>query len=217
MCRKEVNLRNEDGPVMQGRHDYIAMKSPSIIEDVLYSNSVQIKALQRENYKLKQVNEMLKRDQVEASNINEDELFDTVELKKLYDNLLSKEEVEDKEIFEYIFKECMAVGERIKKQGHNRGHRYSGLVIQFACMLRAKCNVDMYDFFRKVFNLPPNQTLCQYSGADSTSPDGLMMQTIIRMAEIFHKLEIPIGDWRRYLNLLWDSHVIRGQLGESSP
>ena len=114
---------------------------------------------------------------------------------------------------EYLFLECLEVGKRIKEQGSSRGHRYSGLLIQFACMLRARCSVNMYEFFRKVFNLPTNGTLCQYASSDSTSPDGVMMQTIIHMADMYKSLEIPLGDWRRRFNLGWDSHVIKDMLG----
>ena len=40
-----------------------------------------------------------------------------------------------------------------------------------------------------------------------------MNQTIIHMADIYDKMEIPLGDWRRHLNLGWDSHVIKDMLG----
>ena len=40
-----------------------------------------------------------------------------------------------------------------------------------------------------------------------------MMQTIIQMADIFKKMGIPRGDWRRSLNLGWDSHVVKDMLG----
>ena len=86
-------------------------------------------------------------------------------------------------------------------------------MIQFACMLRGQMSADLYDFFRKAFNLPPNQTLCLYSNADSTSPDGPMMQTIMQIADIFDKMGIPLNDWRRFVNLGWDSHVVKDLLG----
>ena len=156
---------------------------------------------------------MLNRDKVPVNNTDVETLFDPVELKECFKNINSKEVVPDFEIFDYLFKECMEVGKRIKAQGTAKGHRYSGLMIQFACMLRARCSVDMYEFFRKVFNLPPNSTLCEYSSSDSTSPDGLMMQTIIHMADIFAKKGVPRDDWRRYVNLAWDSHVVKDMLG----
>ena len=135
------------------------------------------------------------------------------ELKRLRDELMTKVTITQKEIFDYLFEECMAVGEQIKAQGTAKGHEYSSLLITFACMLRAQTSTTMYDFFRKAFNMPPNTTLCRYSNTDSTSPDGLMMQTIIQVSEVFMKLDIPVEDWRRYVNLGWDSHVIKDLLG----
>ena len=90
---------------------------------------------------------MMKRDKVPVKNVDIEKLFDPKELKRCYDNVTSKEVVPDYEIFEYLFKECTEVGKRIKAQGTAKGHRYSGLMIQFACMLRARCSVDMYEFF----------------------------------------------------------------------
>ncbi len=105
------------------------------------------------------------------------------------------------------------MNKRIKQHGNAKGHTYSPLLIQFAVMLRDKCSASSYDFFRKAFNLPTNRTLCRYSNADSTSPDGLMMETIIQMATIYDELNIPELHWSRYLNLAWDSHTIRDHLG----
>ena len=198
---------------MHGRRDNMKFKSPSLVIPRIEEMGQQIKVLQRKNYRLKAIIKMMKKDQVEVSNIQADVVFDPKELNTLYNDLVSKNEVTESEIFDYLFEECMAVGKRIKKHGDNKGHTYSALMIQFACMLRARCSADMYDFFRKAFNLPPNQTLCEYRSADVTSPDGLMMQTIIQMADIFDKAEIPRGDFRRYVNLGWDSHVVKDLLG----
>ena len=102
---------------------------------------------------------------------------------------MKSEETAETDIIKYLFIECVEVGKRIKTKGSALGHRYSGLVIQFACMLQARCSTDMYDFFRKVFNLPTNATLCEYARSDSTSPDGFMMQTIIHVAAMYKKNE----------------------------
>ena len=75
--------------------------------------------------------------------------------------MMSSGEITEKEIMSYLFKECIEVGKRIKAKGSARGHRYNGLIIQFACMIRARCSADMYDLFRKLFNLPTNTTLCE--------------------------------------------------------
>jgi len=45
---------------------------------------------------------------VEAE-VNWDELFDPNKLKALYTDLCNKEEVADKEVMDYLFRECIAV------------------------------------------------------------------------------------------------------------
>ena len=167
-------------------------KSPSIIMPRLELLGNQVEVLQQKNYRLAAVVKMLKEDTVEASNIDAEVLFDPEDLKRYYEDLLRNDEVGEKEIMGYLFRECIEVGKRIKLQGTARGHRCSGLLIQFACMFRARCSADMYDFFRKVFNLPTNATLCQYSSSDSTSPDGLMMQTIIHIADIYIPIQLSM-------------------------
>ena len=173
MCRGEVQLRQSQengGKAIRGRLDNMQLKSPSIVIPRLEEMGKQIKVLQRKNYRLKAIVDMFEKDSVEISNIRAEVVFDPDELKTHYDNLLSKNEVTEREIFDYLFDECMTVGKRLKAQGANKGHTYSALMIQFACMLRARCSADTYDFFRNAFNMPPNQTLCKYSSSDSTSP-----------------------------------------------
>ena len=58
-----------------------------------------------------------------------------------------------------------------------------------------------------------NSTLCEYSNTDSTSPDGIMGETILQIAAIYDELKIPFFDFRRFLNLGWDSHKIKDRLG----
>ena len=195
------------------RLDHLKFKSPSIVMPRMQEMSKHIRALRNKNYRLEAVINMMKNDQVHVSNMNAEVMFDGDEIKRLYQQLLDKGKVTQNEVFEYLFQECMAVHARIKAEGKNNGHRYSGLMIQFACMLRARCLVDLYEFFCKAFNLPPNGTLCQYGNANSTCPDGLMMQTIIQIADIFDKQKIPLGDWGRHVNMGWDSHVIKDLLG----
>ena len=88
-----------------------------------------------------------KENQEYVSNMNAAVVFDPQELKRLRDELMSKETITQKEIFDYLFEECKAVGERIKAQGTAKGHEYSSLLITFACMLRAQTSTTMYDFF----------------------------------------------------------------------
>ena len=93
---------------------------------------------------------MIENDKVPVLNVDGETLFDPDELKRYYNEMTSKEEIDDREIMDYLFKECTEVGKRIKKQGPKvgaRGHHYSGLMIQFAVMLRSKCSANLYDFF----------------------------------------------------------------------
>ena len=69
-------------------------------------------------------------------------------------------------------------------------------------MLQARCSTDMYDFFRKVFNLPTTTTLCKYARLDSTSPKGLMIQTIMCITTMYKNMNNPRGDWRQRLHFL---------------
>ena len=76
---------------------------------------------------------MLENDKVPVDNINAEALFDPKELKRYYNKLKSKKEISERDIMDYLFKECMEVGKQIKKQGPEigmRGHHYSGLMIQ---------------------------------------------------------------------------------------
>ena len=225
MCKTEREVRKEANDDDEGDQvsnnitrggisiSQCQFKSPTVVLPMLESMSNSILILSQENMELKSVIQMLENDKVEVSNLNADVVFDPDELKELYTKLLDKKVITKKEIFDYLFHECVAVGKRIKAQGSAKGHKYSGLMIQFACMLRNQMNASMYEFFRKAFNLPAYQTLCQYNSADSTSPDGPMMQTIIQISDMFDKLEFPQDDWRRNVNLGWDSHVIKDLLG----
>ena len=82
-----------------------------------------------EIYKLVGIKKMLEVNQVDPKNVDSKTLFDTKELKRCYNNLMKKDEVGDKEIMGYLFKECVEVGKRIKAQGTAKGHIYSGLLI----------------------------------------------------------------------------------------
>merc|ERR1719491_2494826 len=156
---QEVDLRERsvNGDVMRGRRDTMKLKSPTLVNQRLQALGDEISVLRHRTYKLHLKIKMLQADAVEAENIDDEALFDPDEIKKCYKKMTEQEEVHEKEVMEYLFQECTAVGKRIKEQGSARGHRYSGLLIQFACMLRARCSADMYDFFRKVFNLPTNK------------------------------------------------------------
>ena len=97
---------------------------------------------------------MMKRDKVPIKNVDVETLFDPDELRRCYKEITSKEVVPDFEIFEYLFKECTEVGKRIKVQGSAKGHRYSGLMIQFVCMLQARCLVACTIFSKSIQPTP---------------------------------------------------------------
>ena len=163
----------------------------------------------------KRMDQLLKRLETIKADINWDAMFDPTELKRLHDQLCATEEVEEREIFDYLFRECMAVHARIKKQGTAKGHRYSSIMIRFAIMLRQKMGEAKYEFFRKVLNLPCNSQLALYSCADASSPDGCMMETICQASEMLEELGVPQDSFHRQGNLSFDAHVIRDKLGFS--
>ena len=70
-----------------------------------------------------------------------------------------------------------------------------------------------YEFFRKAFGLPHDTTLLEYSCADSSSPDGLMMQSIAQASQMMDDLGVDDDDFHREGSLSWDSHTIRDKLG----
>ena len=78
--------------------------------------------------------------------------------------------------------------------GDARGHRYSGIVIQFAMILYKKTKARKYDLFQQCFHLPDKRTLLEYTNADATSPDGLMFESIIQHASIMYKNGITSYD-----------------------
>ena len=185
MCRAEVKFRENDN-VIKGRRDKMTFKSPSVVFPHIEELTKQIVILRAERWRLQERVKMYEDDKIDVE-LDGETLFDPKELKRCYEEFTSRETITEDDIFHYLFTECLEVGKRIKKRGSAKGHCYSGLMIQFACMLRAKCSVDMYEFFRKVFNLPAHRTLVRYASADSTSPDGLMLETILQITEIFEK------------------------------
>ena len=102
----------------------------------------------------------------------------------------------------------------MNEQGNAKGHIYTPLMIRFAIMLRKKVSQDNYDFFRRVFGLPTNATLCEYKNADTTSEDGIMHETCMQQAQWMRDKKIPPRVFKRYVAMSFDSHVIRDKLGE---
>ena len=102
---------------------------------------------------------------------------------------------------DYLFRECMAVHARNKVKGNAKGHRYSALLVRFSCMLRAKMNAAGYNLFRKAFCLPHNTKLMKYSCADTSSPDGLMMESTAQASQMMDDLKVDDEDFHQEGNL----------------
>ena len=61
--------------------------------------------------------------------------------------------------------------------------------------------------------MPHNTTLTKYSCADTSSPDGLMMESIAQASQMMDDLKVDNEDFHRKGNLSWDSHTIRDKIG----
>jgi len=85
-------------------------KSPTIIKHIIQEQIYQLNIKSTQIYsKDKKIDKLLtKLFKVEAE-VNWDELFDPNKLKALYTDLCNKEEVADKEVMDYLFRECIAV------------------------------------------------------------------------------------------------------------
>ena len=53
----------------------------------------------------------------------------------------------------------------------------------------------------------------KYSCADTSSPDGLMMESIAQASQMMDDLKVDNEDFHRKGNLSWDSHTIRDKIG----
>ena len=213
MFDAQVIYRMEGVPAKMNT-SLLRYQSPTLLEPILEEHSYQTNIHRTQIHrKDDKIDKLLDKVIAIGAEVNWEKLMDPKEVRKLYTDLCSQEEVTEQEIMEYLFRECMAVYARIKTQGNAKGHRYSGLVIRFACMLRAKMSAASYDFFRKVFNLSHDTTLRVYSSADASSPDGPMMETIAQVSQMMmEEMKVPLGDFGREGGLSWDSHTIRDKL-----
>jgi len=214
MCRSEVQQRKAttDDPMLHGRHDYKKFKSPAIMLPYISELTNQIHVLRTRVWKKDYALKALIAQEVPTTNVNYDLLFDPGTLREGYSKLSSQVDVSEREIFDILFTECLAVRERMKRQGHAKGHSYSPLLIRFAIMLRNKVSQSNYEFFRQVFGLPTNSTLCEYRNADTTAEDGIMHETCIQQSIAMHQLGVPREDFRWYMALSFDSHTIKQML-----
>jgi len=217
LCRNEVSQRekSQDDPILKGRHDFFLFKSPSIVLPHIAAMSKQVKVLRSSKWKKDRVIQALREKEVEVSNVDADYLFEEKVLRQGYEKMKSQIEVDERDILEILFQECMAVKKRMRAKGNAKGHLYSPLLIRFAIMLRNNLSQSKYEFFRRAFGLPTNATLCEYRSADTTADDGLMHETCRQQAIAMHNLNIPRGDFRWHLAMSFDSHSIKEMLGKS--
>ena len=133
---------------------------------------------------------------------------------------MSKEgDIDRKEIFEMLFMEMAVVRKRKNKFGDARGHDWSPLMIQFSVYVRHSngggggVNKTMWEFVSNACCLPSNETVMRYSHADTSSPDGPMMETILQNATLLDELAEPLDHPMRYGKLSVDSHHIKERFG----
>ncbi len=216
LCKKEVTQREQSrkDPIVQGQHGLLYYKSPSIILPHIWAMSKQIKVLRTTVWRKEDVIRALSKKSVEISNENAGYLFNKKMLEKGYKKMKSQLQVNETEVFEILFQECITVNSKVQVQGNAKGHLYSPLLIRFAIMLRSSLSQSKYEIIRKVFGLPTNATLCEYRSADTTSEDGLMHETCRQQSIAMHKLKVPRGDFRWHLALSFDSHTVKEMLGK---
>ena len=103
LCRREVELRqrNSVGDVVQGRYDQMEYKSPTLVGTRIRKMGHQIHTLRNCNYKLNLVVQMLKADNVDVSNVDEETLFDPKDLTRCYEKMMSSDEIAGKEIMSF--------------------------------------------------------------------------------------------------------------------
>ena len=215
-CREEVDKREaaHDGPMLTGRIDYHKFNTPSILMPGIEEYQKQIHVLRTKMWKKNLAIKLLRQQEIAVEGVNHDILFDEKTLHEAYSKLGKESEVKEKQMMDILYQECMVVRRRMNERGNAKGHIYTPLMIRFAIMLRKKVSQDNYDFFRRVFGLPTNATLCEYKNADTTSEDGIMHETCMQQAQWMIDKNIPLRDFKRYVAMSFDSHVIRDKLGE---
>lgn len=216
MCRNEVDKREEakKDPMLAGRNDYKKFFTPTIMLPYIDELTKRIHVLRTKLWKAKKAIDSLHKQDIAATNVDHDLLFDEKVLREAYSKFQQEIEVTERQMMDVLFQECMAVRKRMRERGNAKGHIYTPLMIRFAIMLRKKLSQSNYDFIRQVFGLPTNGTLCEYRNADTTAEDGLMHETCMQQAQWMNEMEIPLRDFRRYVGLSFDSHTIRSKLGE---
>ena len=107
-CRTEVDFRTEGVP-RQMNEMLLRFRSPTVKEPIEMAKNERIDLQRRQMWhRDRRCEAFLEKLEVSA-NLDWDSLFNPKELKKLYKEMCSKEEVTDKEVMDYLFRECMAI------------------------------------------------------------------------------------------------------------
>jgi len=217
-CRVEADKHEKslNDPTFAGPTYLLKFASTTILLRGIEDQKKTIHALRTKLWKKEKAIRLLHEQDIVASNLDHDLLFDEKILSEAYEMLKNRGEVKDIEMMDILFQECKVVKRRMEVQGNAKGHTYTPLMIRFAIMLRRKVSKDNYEFMRQVFGLPTNATLCQYRNADTTAEDGIMHETCIQQAQWLKSMHIPMGDFRTFVALCFDSHTIRQKIGEYS-
>jgi hypothetical protein len=208
--RKEA----EKDPTLYGRIDYLKYGTPSILLPAIEESKKRIHVLQSTLWKRERAIRSLREQEVIATNVDHDLLYDEKFLKEAYKKLQESGEVTEGDMMDILFQECMTVRRRMKEQGNAKGHIYTAIMIRFAIMLRRKLSQSNYEFIRQVFGLPTNATLCEYKNADTTAEDGIMHETCIQQMQWMYEQGYSLDDFRRFVSMSFDSHTVRFKVGE---
>ena len=221
MCRREV-LAKEGGGSHKGPISHMTYSSPTIIRNRLEDQSSAINTLRTSRRNLNRTIDHLRATREVIPNVDENILLgDEADFKRQYKEMMDGEgDVTRQDIFRILFDEMAVVRKRKEKFGHGKGWEWSPIMIQFCVFVRfgngagSGMNKTMWDFIAQVFNVPPNQTLMKYAHTDTSSPDGVCMETLIQMAEWIDKL--TGGDLNhpiRYGKLSVDAHTVKERFG----
>ena len=215
-CKEEVDKRKEaeKDPTLYGRIDYLKYGTPSILLPAIEESKKRIHVLRSTLWKRERAIRSLREQEVIATNVDHDLLYDEKFLKEAYKKLQESGEVTEGDMMDILFQECMTVRRRMKEQGNAKGHIYTAIMIRFAIMLRRKLSQSNYEFIRQVFGLPTNATLCEYKNADTTAEDGIMHETCIQQMQWMYEQGYSLDDFRRFVSMSFDSHTVRFKVGE---
>ena len=217
-CRNEMDwLKKSPGTLSSRAHTKnLTYVSPSITVPIIKEKSKTIHKLRMSLGRSHKLITRLRDNQREMPSLDAKGLFGLKkkEYEKVYHEMMKKKTVSEKEVMDVLFIEFELVRQRVEIHGNAKGHTFSPLVVRFAMMLRSKMTKSNYEFVRKLLGIPTNCTLTKYGNADTTSPDGPMLETIVQHAQELLERSIPFDSPQRKMKLSFDSHTVKNMLGE---